>query len=355
MKQFPNKIEGVRLSADINSDLSESISALNPDKVFFLFDENTFLFCKPLLFGFEFLLDSNFLVLKQGEENKNLEQVKMVWDFFEEKGAGRNSVLVTVGGGMLTDLGGFSACTFKRGMSFINVPTTLLAMVDASVGGKTGINYHGLKNEIGIIKQPNDVLIFAPFLESLDRENFISGFAEMLKAGLIKDNELWKKLIDYDLNTRNIDPLIPLIWRSVQIKYEIVEIDPEEKGDRRSLNFGHTFAHAFESLSLKNNKHLHHGYAVAYGMIFETLISVTNRGLSAEESEHIRMVINSIYGSIPFGVNEIEQLIHFMRSDKKNDNSLINITMLDQIGQYSINNYVEESLIKKVLSEVLGQ
>ena len=355
MKHFPNKIKGVRLSSDINSDLSETISALQADKVFFLFDENTYKFCRPLLSSVKLLSDSNSLILKSGEENKNLDQVKRVWDFFEDEGAGRNSVLVTIGGGMLTDLGGFAACTFKRGMSFVNVPTTLLAMVDASVGGKTGINYHGLKNEIGIIKQPNNVLIFAPFLNSLDQENFISGFAEMLKAGLIQDQDLWQNLIKYSLETRDIEPLIPLIWRSVQIKYAIVEIDPEEKSDRRALNFGHTFAHAFESLSLKLNKHIPHGYAVAYGMIFESILSLNHCGLKPEELEQISEFIRSIYNTIPFTVKDIEQLIQYMRSDKKNDNSLINITMLERIGRYRVNNYIEEEQLEKVLEETLAR
>ena len=327
---------------------------MQADKVFFLFDENTFQYCQPLINIQSVFSDSFSLILKAGEENKNLDQLKRTWDFFEDNGAGRKSVLVTVGGGMLTDLGGFAASTFKRGLSFINVPTTLLAMVDASVGGKTGINYHGLKNEIGITRQPNDVLIHAPFLKTLDQENFKSGFAEMLKAGLIQDEELWSQLIQYDLEIRNIPILVPLIWRSVQIKQAIVDIDPEEKSDRRALNFGHTFAHAFESYSLKMENHLHHGYAVAYGMIFEAMFSEICSGLQPDDLDQIKKVMHSIYGPIPFAEKDIEQLIQFMRSDKKNDNNRINITMLEGIGRYRINNYVEESLIEEVLVEVLS-
>jgi len=353
LEQFPYNIEGVSLSADISSDLSLVISKLGADKVFYLFDENTERCCQAHLNMDKDALEPFTLVLKSGEENKNLDQVRKVWDFFEEQGAGRNSVLVTVGGGMLTDLGGFAACTFKRGMSFINVPTTLLAMVDASVGGKTGINYKGLKNEIGVIRQPNQVLIYAQFLDSLDRENFVSGFAEMLKAALIKDVSLWSELVEYDLAVRNIPDLVPMIWKSVQIKQSVVEIDPEEKSDRRALNFGHTFAHAFESFSLKKNNHLHHGYAVAYGMIFESLLSEMNLGLQHADYLEIRKVLASIYGSVPFSTMDIEELIHFMRSDKKNDNNRINITMLECIGQYRVNNYVQEPMIEKVLKEIL--
>lgn len=354
LEQTPYKIKGVRLSADIETDLSKAIFNSGADKVFFLFDENTRRCCQPFLnLKPEYNNSSSILVLSSGEENKNLDQVMRVWDFFEEGGAGRNSLLITVGGGMLTDLGGFAACTFKRGMSFVNVPTTLLAMVDASVGGKTGINYRGLKNEIGVIRQPDEVIIYAPFLASLDQDNFISGFAEMLKAALIKDEGLWTELVKYDLNSRNISDLVPLIWRSVEIKNDIVVIDPEEKSDRRALNFGHTFAHAFESFFLRKDSHLHHGFAVAFGMIFESLLSVLHLGLQKKEYLEIRKVLKSIYGSIPFEQGDIEQLIHFMRSDKKNDNDRINFTMLERIGQYRVNNYVKEDIIEKVFRETL--
>jgi 3-dehydroquinate synthase len=354
LKDFPNNIKGVRLSSTINPDLFAAISATKADKVFFLFDENTLEYCMPLLNMNSDFSDSFRLTINSGEENKNLDQVKVVWDFFEENRAGRNSLLISVGGGMLTDLGGFAASTFKRGMSFINIPTTLLAMVDASVGGKTGINYHGLKNEIGVIREPNDVLIHAPFLESLDNENFKSGFAEMLKTGLIKDKELWSQLIQYDLDARNIPAIVPLIWKSVLIKRAIVDIDPEEKNHRRSLNFGHTIAHALESYSLLMEDHIHHGYAVAYGMIIEAHLSNICLDLQDEELDQIKQIVYSLYGTIPFARKDISKLIGFMKSDKKNDNDRINITMLEKIGQYSINNYVDEEMIGKVLLEVLG-
>ncbi len=353
MNQNPSNIKGVKLSNGIGEDLNEAIEKLNPDKVFYLFEDNTNKYCRPLITQLDDAATSNVLILKSGEENKNMEQVMELWNFFEEMGAGRNSCLVTIGGGMLTDLGGFAACTFKRGMSFINVPTTLLSMVDASVGGKTGVNYYGLKNEIGIIRQPNMVLIHAPFLNTLDQENFLSGFAEMLKAGLIRDGELWLDLSRYDLQSRELESLIPLIWRSVEIKDSIVEIDPEEVNERRSLNFGHTVAHALESLSLKRNAHLHHGYAVAYGMIIEGALSVCHSKLSSEEFEEIRKTIEPIYGSVPVREEDIQSLIVLMRSDKKNDNNLINVTMLEKIGKYCINNYVGSEELVRILKEFI--
>ncbi len=352
MNQNPNNISGVGLSQNISKDLQEAVSELKPDKVFYLFEENTKLYCKPLIKGLEEINNPDILVLKPGEKNKSLDQVRRVWDFFEENGAGRNSCLVTVGGGMLTDLGGFAACTFKRGMSFINVPTTLLAMVDASVGGKTGVNYHGLKNEIGVIRQPGRVLIHVPFLNTLDKENFLSGFAEMLKAALIMDKDLWADLIKYDLNSKDLECLTPLIWRSVGIKSSIVEIDPEEANERRSLNFGHTIAHSLESFSLRAMDHLHHGYAVAYGMIIESILSEEYTGLDEKQSLEIREVLKSIYGSLNFTKDDVPQLVEFMMSDKKNDNVLINFTLLEKIGKYSINNYISADKLSKALGQI---
>lgn len=353
MNQNLNNIKGVKLSQIIGKDLREAVEKLNPDKVFYLFEDNTNKYCRPLIPELEDVESSHILVLKSGEENKNLPQVMEVWDFFEKGGAGRNSCLVTIGGGMLTDLGGFAACTFKRGMSFINVPTTLLSMVDASVGGKTGVNYHGLKNEIGVIRQPNMVLIYVPFLNTLDQENFLSGYAEMLKAGLIRDEGLWLDLINYDFQVRCLESLIPLIWRSVELKNSIVAIDPEEANERRSLNFGHTIAHALESISLKRGAHLHHGYAVAYGMIIESALSMDHASLSSEEFEKIRSFIEPIYGYVPLREEDIEEMLALMRSDKKNDNKLINITMLDRIGFYRINNYVSGDELNGILKKFL--
>lgn len=348
-----SEIRGVRLSDDITYDIRRIIEFIKPDKFFFLFEDNTLKHCRPLIRPEEGLDKAPFLVLRPGEENKNLEQVKRVWDFLESNGASRNSLLLTVGGGMLTDLGGFAACTFKRGMSFVNVPTTLLSMVDASVGGKTGINYNGLKNEIGVIRQPDEVIIYVPFLNTLDQDNIISGYAEILKAGLIMDETLWRDLGRFSLDNPDIEKLTALIWRSVGIKNSIVEMDPDEAGDRRSLNLGHTTAHAFESLSLKKGKHLHHGYAVAYGIVIESFLSEELCGLNEYQAKEIRKVLKLIYGDIPFVRSDIPELIDYMRSDKKNDNELINFTLLNSIGSYSINNYISSEKIMDLLTRIL--
>jgi 3-dehydroquinate synthase len=349
----PGNIKGVTISRDISKDILHAISRINPDKVVFLFEDNTNRFCRPLLDGAELTGNGGILVLESGENNKNLEQVTRVWDFLEQVGATRKSLLITVGGGMLTDLGGFAACTFKRGMAFMNIPTSLLAMVDASVGGKTGINYRGLKNEIGIIRQPENVFIHVPFLKTLDKENFISGFAEMLKAGLILDKSLWDKLCIFPIQDPDLEGLEALIWRSVHIKNSVVEKDPDEENERRSLNLGHTSAHAFESLSLKRNAHLHHGYAVAYGIVAETYFSEELTGLPSEQAQEIREVLKSVYGEIPFSKSDIPELVEFMRSDKKNDNVSINFTLLETIGKYRINNYIKPEKVADVLAGTL--
>ena len=340
------------MSSSINEDISRAVSIIKPDKVFYLFEDNTDLFCRPLLNLKGGNVIDGILVISPGEENKSLAQVKKVWDFFEETGATRSSLLLTVGGGMLTDLGGFAACTFKRGISFVNVPTTLLSMVDASVGGKTGINYRGLKNEIGVIRQPDEVLIHVPFLRTLDRENFISGFAEMFKAGLIMDSSLWYDLKEYNHDDPDLELLSGLIWRSVRIKNTIVELDPVERNERRSLNLGHTMAHAFESLSLLRGRPIHHGYAVAYGIVVETYLSEQLTGLSKIAADEIRETLLAIYGRPPFSRSDIPDLLGFMMSDKKNDNIYINFTLLSEIGRYSINNYVEREKVEYVLNSV---
>ena len=217
--------DGVSLSSDISADLAELTKEFSADKIFILLDDNTYIHCWSLVKSFRALPDHQIFTIRTGEGNKNLSQVESVWNFLGEQKADRKSVLINIGGGMLTDLGGFSAATFKRGIKFINIPTTLLAMVDASVGGKTGINYRGLKNEIGAIMPALHVFLHLPFLRTLDEENYRSGFAEMLKAALIADEKLWPLLKEFDLNEKPEEILAPLLWRSVLIKKEIIEYD----------------------------------------------------------------------------------------------------------------------------------
>ena len=252
----------VILCESLETSLGRAIERCPHDKLFILTDEHTQRLCLPSLKEVSFLKDAVEICIGAEDVHKTLETLASVWMALSQQGATRHSLLINLGGGMVTDLGGFAAATFKRGISYINIPTTLLAMVDASVGGKTGINFNGLKNEIGSFAPADSVLIETEFLRSLDAQNFFSGYAEMLKHGLISNTAHWVELLDF--NTNNIDYayLKNMVGRSVQVKEDIVEQDPFERGIRKALNLGHTAGHAFESLALAENRPVLHGYAV---------------------------------------------------------------------------------------------
>ncbi|MBR7086160.1 MAG: 3-dehydroquinate synthase, partial [Prevotella sp.] len=227
-------------SEALEQDLQREVEACRPDRLFVLTDENTQAHCWPMISRFPCMATATAVTIPSGDENKTLESLSQVWSALQKGGATRHSLLVNLGGGMLTDLGGFAASTFKRGMRFINIPTTLLAMVDASVGGKTGVNFGGLKNEIGVFSEAQAVIIDTDFLRTLDHENLLSGYAEMLKHGLLDTTEHWAQL----LKTPFTPLSLPLLQRSIAVKKRIVEADPHEKGLRKALNLGHTFGHA---------------------------------------------------------------------------------------------------------------
>jgi len=249
---------------------------------------------------------------------------------------------------MVTDLGGFAASTFKRGINFINIPTTLLSMVDASVGGKTGINFGGLKNEIGVFNDSKFVILDTEFLKTLDSPNFISGYAEMIKHGLISNEKMWTELINFDIQNPDLKKLSRMVADSVKVKEKIVEIDPHEKGLRKALNYGHTFGHAFESFALKRSPILH-GHAVAYGMICELYLSVVKAGFPADKMRQTVSYIKENYGMLPVTCDDYEELIALMYHDKKNLNGIINFTLLGGIGDIKINQTATEEEIKEAL------
>jgi len=260
-----------------------------------------------------------------------------VWNFLEQNGADRKSLLINLGGGMLSDLCGFAASCFKRGLHFVNIPTTLLSQVDASVGGKTGVNFNGLKNEIGVFNQPQTVIIASRFLKSLDKENILSGYAEMLKHGLIHSKPHWNELIDFDLNNIDFEILNEMIGRSVAVKEYFVVKDPTEKNIRKALNLGHTVGHAFESLALHQNRPILHGYAVAYGLIVELFLSSKKVGFPMGETERISKWIIETYGRFTIEHDDFEALYLKMTKDKKNEAGRINFTLIPEIGKVEIN------------------
>lgn len=249
---------------------------------------------------------------------------------------------------MVTDLGGFAASTFKRGINFINVPTTLLAMVDASVGGKTGINFGGLKNEVGVFNDSKFVIIDTAFLQTLDTENIRSGYAEMLKHGLISDEPTWAELLGFDLAKPDLEKLQFMVAKSVKVKERIVEEDPRESGIRKALNLGHTFGHAFESWSLRRTPVLH-GYAVAFGLIPELYLSVAKAGFPVEAMRQTVAFIRENYGTLPITCDDYPELIGLMRHDKKNTADHINFTLLAGIGDIRINQTASDEEIKEAL------
>ena len=276
-------------SQQIDVELRKIVQKYPAGKVFLLTDQTAAGFCLPLIQPVidEFSIRS--VAIPSGEENKNIQSVGLVWDFLSNNGADRKSLLINIGGGMLTDLGGFAASTFKRGLDFVNIPTTLLAQVDASLGGKTGFNFNGLKNEIGVFMEPNSVIINVNFLKTIDRENFLSGYAEMLKHGLIKSREHWDELLTFDMENIDYDELQEIIAHSVAVKEWHVLNDLTEQNIRKALNFGHTVGHAFESYAMKTGRPILHGYAVVYGMIAELYLSVKQCGLGIEELNSISL------------------------------------------------------------------
>lgn len=331
-----NKQE-VIICENLEDSLNRAMERTPYDKLFILTDEHTCRLCLPLLKGTGALHGGEVITVGAGDVHKELDTLASVWMELSTKGATRHSLLINLGGGMVTDLGGFAASTFKRGISYVNVPTTLLAMVDASVGGKTGINFNGLKNEVGVFAPATAVLIETEFLRTLDAENFFSGYAEMLKHGLISTEAHWAELLRFDTGKIDYDALKALVGRSVAIKEEVVQKDPYEQNIRKALNFGHTVGHAFESLALERNAPVLHGYAVAWGIVCELYFSALKAGFPKDKLRQTISFIKENYGMFSFDCHQYERLYELMKHDKKNTAGVINFTLLKEVGEVVIN------------------
>lgn len=336
-------------SQHIEGELRNIVQKYPVGKVFLLTDQIASGFCLPLIQTVIDKFGIKTVAIPSGEENKNIQSVIQVWDFLSNNGADRKSLLINIGGGMLTDLGGFAASTFKRGLDFVNIPTTLLAQVDASLGGKTGFNFNGLKNEIGVFMEPNSVIINTNFLKTIDRENFLSGYAEMLKHGLIKNREHWDELMAFDMENIDYSALQEIIAHSVAVKEWHVLNDLREQNIRKALNFGHTIGHAFESYAMKTGRPILHGYAVAYGMIAELYLSAKQCGLGADELNSISGWMISKYGKFEIQESDYEALYQLMTHDKKNEGKRINFTLIPEIGKVEINVDCPKELIIEAL------
>lgn len=325
---------------NLKEDIQTVLSSIDYDKLFLLTDTNSRQYCVPLIEDVDALKEAGVITILAGDQHKNMEGLATVWAYLSENGATRKSLMISLGGGMVTDLGGFAAATFKRGIRFINIPTTLLGAVDAAVGGKTGINFGGLKNEVGVFASAEVVLIDTGFFRSLDQANLLSGYAEMLKHSLLKDVEEWTKVIAFDFDQVDYDLLKDLLVASVQVKERIVAEDPFEKNIRKALNLGHTVGHAFESLSYEINQPVLHGYAVAWGMISELYLSYKFCGF--DQGKLVRTVhfIKEHYAGFNFACKQYDRLFELMQHDKKNEGGAINFTLLEDIGQIKINQTV---------------
>lgn len=324
--------------------IHEILIERNYSSLFILVDENTNEFClSKFLPQLATEIPIEIIEIEAGEGMKNISTCVEIWSILSDLGADRKSVLINLGGGVITDLGGFIASTFKRGIDFINVPTTLLGMVDASIGGKNGVDLGVLKNQVGLIAIPQLLLIDTSFLESLPQTQMRSGLAEMLKHGLIYDKNYWNQFLD--LENLNFDDLDALIYRSVEIKNEIVMQDPTENGIRKALNFGHTLGHAIESHFLESATPLLHGEAIAIGMILESYISKEQNKLSHIEYDEIKKVLLAIFGKQTFTLEDINSIQNLLIHDKKNEYGKVQFTLIDSIGTILLNQSASNDLI----------
>ena len=368
----------VIIAEDLEQSLVEAIAECKHDRLFILVDETTEQLCLPVVAGFQCLQGAKVITIGATDANKTLQSLSHVWEELGQGGATRHTLLINIGGGMVTDLGGFAASTFKRGIPYINIPTTLLSMVDASVGGKTGINFNGLKNEIGVFNNASSVILDTQFLRTMDRENILSGYAEMLKHGLISTEKMWAELIRVQGNHTSQFSILSsqfsilssqfrrMLADSVAVKQRIVTEDPTEQGIRKALNLGHTVGHAFESFALRaksmQGNHTSqfsplssqlvpqlHGYFVAFGLICELYLSAIKCGFPTDKMHQTVSFIKEHYGKMAITCDDYPILLELMTHDKKNVGSAINFTLLGGIGDIRINQNSDKQEIYEAL------
>lgn len=341
--------QDIIISHDLSQSLEQALSCRPYDRLFVLTDDTTHEKCWPIIAGFPTLRKATHIVIGATDEHKNIDTLADVWSALGQGGGTRHSLLVNLGGGMVTDLGGFAASTFKRGIPYVNIPTTLLAMVDAAVGGKTGINFNGLKNEVGVFAPAASVLIDTEFLKTLDHKNLCSGYAEMLKHGLISTTERWAELIAFDLDNPDFGKLQDMVGQSVAIKEDIVAKDPHEQSIRKALNLGHTAGHAIESLALQEGRTVLHGYAVAWGLVCELYLSSLREGFPKDKLRQTINFIRENYGTFVFDCKSYDTLYQFMTHDKKNTAGHVNFTLLGDVGDIRLNRTAEKDEIFNML------
>lgn len=333
----------------VGTALDDIIASLDPPQIVIVADTNTAQHVLPVLMAdSKTVANAHVITVPAGDANKNLDSLASLWSQLSALKATRRTVVVNLGGGVVSDMSGFAAASYKRGMKCVNIPTTVLAAVDASVGGKTGINFNGLKNQIGVFSEPEAVIISSIFFNTLPQQEVLSGYAEMIKHGLLENDEILGKLLVYSPVYPEFDPeaLLPLIKASVGVKARIVAQDPTEKGIRKALNLGHTIGHAFEAYSYVRNSPVAHGYAVAWGLVVELVLSHMQLGFSSDTLRKVAAYVLENYGAYGITCKEYPALVDAMRQDKKNSSAdNINFTLLESVGEPKIDCVVSEKEI----------
>jgi len=319
---------------DIAAEIEKTVNDINPSGIFILVDENTAGCVLPKLQEQSRPINNAVTItIPAGDVNKNIDSLANVWKQLSDNNATRKSLLINIGGGMVTDLGAFAASTFKRGIPFVNVPTTLLAAVDASVGGKTGINFNGLKNEIGVFNEASVVIISTCFFDTLPEKELKSGYAEMLKHSMLTSADEFNNLTSRNADSYTPDELLEMLKHSVEVKRRIVTEDPTEHGTRRSLNLGHTAGHAFEAMAMERNTPIPHGYAIAYGLIVSLILSHIKLGMPTTSLYRLADYVHDNYGAFIITCDDYPRLLQLMGHDKKNEKpGQINFTLLKDLG-----------------------
>ena len=350
MRVISSSNQDVEIGSLTESSLPNLLQKYMAHRIIIIVDQNTHDYClEYLITTFPELEKSEIILLPVGEENKVMEVCMQVWNAFSEYGFGRRDLVVNLGGGMVTDMGGFLASIYKRGMNFIHIPTSLLGMIDAAIGGKNGIDLHPYKNQLGTIIPPKNVYVDLSFLTTLPESEFYNGYAEMMKYALIRDKDLFEDIKGFskesDFNRNDI------IEKCIQLKMDIVDRDLNELGERKILNFGHTFGHAIEGHFLETSP-LSHGHAVALGICAESFVSM-NRGLLSKASyKEIESVLTRVYPFITFTDADVKSIIQLMYNDKKNEGGKIFSVLLHKIGECSYHNEISENEIGEALFHV---
>ena len=334
---------------EVGATLDQILDGKQFNRLAVIVDENTHRCVLPELKS-RHLAEAHIITIGAGDVCKTLDTLAGVWKGLEACGATRRSLVVNLGGGVVTDLGGFAAATYKRGIPFINIPTTLLSAVDAAVGGKTGINFEGLKNEIGCFKEASDVIISTCFLKTLPTEELKSGFAEMLKHGMLSSEKEFSDLLQFDFSKSvDYEQLLSLLKTSVLVKERIVREDPHEQGLRKALNLGHTAGHAFESMAMHRGKPIAHGYAVAWGLVVEMVLSHMVLKFPSSDLHRLADFVRTNYGAYNITCDDYDELLQLMHHDKKSQNGEISCTLLTKLGEVSIGHTIADTDMKVAL------